>query len=167
MKAKTVILYASLALNVALLVLVAIPRSQDNLALAQATANVGTYSAVASKGGGSQQALFIANKVSGTMVIYQWQLGAQQNPIQLVGVRDLKVDLNERQLGNLMLIAADISDTRSAVFAIDTDSDRCGVYEYSRSDKRVNGVQLLDLRADLSSATGAATPPATAPRTSY
>jgi hypothetical protein len=158
MKAKPVALFASIALNAALLVLVAWPRTSSNTALAQQYGQVsGSFAAVSSKGGGNQDATWIAERVSGALVVYQYQLGATSNPILLVGTRDLKADLNERQIGNLMLIPANISDSRGVVYVLDTDSQRMAAYEYNRSDKTVSGIQRIDLRTDIQSAAGTAT----------
>ena len=158
MKSKSIVLYASVAVNAALLVLLAWPRDNGlNLAFAEGAAtNVGNLSAAVSRGGGEQDAVWIADRVSGRMVVYQYKLGEKVDPIQLAGGRDLRVDLDERQIGQLMIVPANISSTRAVVLVIDTDSERIAAYEYSRSNDLLEGIQKIDLRQDLGKGTPAA-----------
>lgn len=155
MKAKGMTLYASIALNAALLVLVAWPRTNDNTAFGQFGQITGSFAAVSTKGGGNQDVMFLAERASGALLAYQYQLGANVDPIILVGARNLKIDLDQRQLGNIMLVPCNVSDSRGVVFVIDTDSQRSAVYEYIRSDRAVNGIQRIDLRADIQRAVAA------------
>jgi hypothetical protein len=151
MKSKSFVLYASVALNAALLVLLAWPRGNDlNLALAQSVStNVGNLSAAVARGGGEQDAVWIADRVSGRMVIYQYELGETVDPIRLVGGVDLREGLDERQIGQLMLLPSAFSSSRATVYVIDTDSERAAIYYYDRSKGVVEGVQRIDLRQDL------------------
>ena len=149
MRGKSIILYVSLALNVILLVLAAWPVS------GQVPTSVGNYTAISAKGGGNQDALWLANRSTGKMVIYQYELGRQDNPVQVVGIRDLRADLEERQIGNLMLQTAGITGSTSVVFVIDTDSDRMVVYEYNRPNLTLTALQKIDLRADFAKKSGA------------
>jgi len=152
MKARPVALYASIAFNAALLVLVAWPRHDSNLAFGQYGLAGGSFAAVSAKGGGSQDATWIADRVSGALLVYQYSLGAQENPVSLVGSRDLRVDLEEKQIGNIMLIPASISDSRGLVYCLDMDSQHMVAYEFVRSTATVTGVQKIDLRADINEA---------------
>jgi hypothetical protein len=153
MKARPVALYASIAFNAALLVLVAWPRHDSNVAFGQYGLAGGSFAAVSAKGGGSQDATWIADRVSGALLVYQYSLGAQADPIALVGSRDLRVDLEEKQIGNIMLIPASISDSRGLVYCLDMDSQHMVAYEFNRSTTTVTGVQKIDLRADINTAT--------------
>jgi len=154
MKAKSTLLYVSLVLNAALLLVLAWPRPVENLAFGQVAAQIGAYAAVSAKGGGNQDALWIANRTSGRMLVLQYQLGVQDSPVEVVGVRDLRDDLNERQIGNLMLVTTDISASTAVVYVIDTDADKMAIYQYNRSNRAVDGIQRMDLREQL---TGTAT----------
>lgn len=145
MKAKGIILYASIGLNILLLALMVWPGGEGQ---AQVAAKVGNFTAVSAKGGGSQDALWVADRVSGRLTVYQYELGARDEPVRIVGTRNLRDDLEQRQIGNLMLISSDISSTRAAVYAIDTDSERMAIYEYNRSDLAIDGIQKRDLRED-------------------
>ncbi len=147
MKGKAV-LYASLALNVVLLVVLAVPRGADlNLAKAEAVSvNVGSLAATVSRGGGEQDAVWIADQVTGMMSVYQYDLSSQTDPVKLIATIDLRTGLQSRQLGPLMLLPSAISSNRAIVFAIDTNSQRSAIYYYDRSAGTVTGEQRIDLR---------------------
>jgi hypothetical protein len=162
MKAKSIALYASIAANVVLLVLAVWPKTDYNIALGQAASTAGNYTAVASKGDSDQDVVWLANKVTGQLVVFQYQLENQDEPIQVVGQRDLRTDLEERQVGNLLLVGSSISSMRSVVCVADTDSDKMVVYSYTRSNRLVEGVQRIDLRQYFSRQAVVPTP-ATAP----
>jgi len=151
MKAKRTVLYASLALNVALLVLLAWPSApQAQPLFAQVASRVGNYSAVSAQAGGSRDALWVADRVSGTVAVYRYEYGGDdQPPLMLMDRRDLNVDLEEAQVGNLMLISTAISSSRTVVCAIDTDSERMVVYEYDPGEEYVEVLQKNDLRVDM------------------
>jgi len=145
MKARSIALYASLAANVALLVLAVWPKTEYNIAFGQAASTAGNYCAVASGGYGDQDAVWIANRVTGQLVAFQYQLGTQNRPIQVVGQRDLRSDFEERQIGNLLLVGSTIANMSSAVFVVDTDSDKMVVYSYNRGAAAVEAIQQIDL----------------------
>jgi hypothetical protein len=167
MKRRTVALYASVALNVALLVLAGWPRNDANVVLGQTASVVGSYAAISAKGGGNQDALWLANRTTGKMVVFQYQLGSQNDPVQIVGIRNLLADLEERQIGNLMLISTDVSTSNAIAFAIDTDSNKMAVYEYNRPNRTVDGIQKIDLTEAFAGAVtdSSAQPPAALPLT--
>ena len=156
MKPRSIVLYLSLALNVVLLVLFIIPRD-DGLVFAATASSVGAYSGVSSLGGGNQDALWLANRQTGTLAVLQYRLGTSQNPVEVVGTRDLRSDLEVRNLGNLMLLETAVSSSSSVVFVIDTDYNRMAVYEYNRGEHIVNGIQKLDLTEVLGSGAAATT----------
>ncbi|MCD6405298.1 MAG: hypothetical protein J7M19_05695 [Planctomycetes bacterium] len=158
MKGKQVALYISVALNAALLVLLSVPGDENRLVLGQVSSNVGAYAAVSSEvSGGNQDALWLADRVSGMLVVYQQRIGTRdKKPFQMMDRRSLRDDLDERQVGNLMMLTAKISSSNSVVCVIDTDSERMAVYEFDRSDRRIKPVQYNNLRVDLGKA-GAST----------
>ena len=149
MRKNSIVLYASLALNVALLVLVAWPHNE--VVFGQVASTVGAYAAVSARSGaGVQDALWLANRTTGQLAIYMHVRDtASRKPIQLVETRDLRDDLDERQIGNLMLTATNVSDSRAIVFVIDTDSRRMVAYEYSHPNRTVTLLQQVDLTGTL------------------
>ncbi len=149
MKAKSLVLYLSIALNVALLVLAVRPATEYKIAYGQVAQNAGAYSAVSSQAGGSQHALWIADRVSGNLAVFQYELGVDESPFQVMDRRDLREDLQERTIGNIMMISANTSSSNSVVCVIDTDSERMAVYRYDRPNRRIEAVQRSDLRIDL------------------
>ncbi len=158
MKVKSTVLYLSVALNVALLVFLVLPRSADNLAFANVASIVGNYAAVTARSSSSAEALWLANRATGKLVIYQHQSGFQDNPVEIADTIDLTVDLDERQVGNLMLVATDISSSTSAVFVIDTDSEKMAVYQYDKPNRTVKGIQRMDLRTTFGRTTDTSAP---------
>ncbi len=154
MKGKQVALYISVALNAALLVLLSVPGDEHRLVLGQVASNVGAYAVVSSEvSGGNQDALWLADRVSGTLLVYQQRIGTRsERPFQIMARRNLRSDLRERQVGNLMLVTAKISSSNSVVCAIDTDSERMVVYEFDRNARRINLVQQNNLLVDLGKA---------------
>jgi hypothetical protein len=146
MRKSSVALCASVVLNIVLLVLLTWPGS---FVMGEVAAVVGNYAAVSANGGGSQDALWLANRAAGRLLIFQYKLGGKEDAVELVDSRDLRADLELRQLGNLMLVTAAISESRSNVYVIDTDADRMVVYNYDRSKGLVTLVQQTDLRAAL------------------
>jgi hypothetical protein len=144
MRKSSVALCASIVLNIVLLVLLTWP---GNFAMGEVAGVLGNYAAVSAKGGGSQDALWLANRAAGRLLVFQYKLGGREDAVELVDNRDLRADLELRQLGSLMLVSAAVSDSRSNVYVIDTDADRMVVYSYDRSKRLVTLIQQTDLRA--------------------
>ena len=102
MKSKSFVLYASLALNVALLVIAFRPGDADRLVLGQAVAKAGNYAAASSQSGSSRDAMWLADRVSGSLVVFDYALSsAADKPLQVAERRNLRQDLNVRQLGEI------------------------------------------------------------------
>ena len=152
MKTKQVVLYASMALNVALLVLVAWPR-QSNVVLGQVGVTAGTFAAASTKEGATTEATWIADSASGTLLVYDYDLTTRKVAVAMS--RNLRKDMEAAQLGNLMLVPSQISDTRGLMYVVDTSSQHMVVYEYSRANGFAGG-QQVDLGADLHPAAPAA-----------
>ncbi|MHC4713143.1 MAG: hypothetical protein ACYTAN_07715 [Planctomycetota bacterium] len=156
MKARSWTLYVSLALNVALLILVLRPASDDRMVFGQVAASGGNFAAAASQAGSSRDALWLADRVSGTLVVYDYTLGRDEAPLQWVERRNLRDDLELRQLSEIMVVPMNYSSSRSIVCVIDTASERMAVYSYDISNKRINAVQRNDLRIDFGKTQAAA-----------
>ncbi len=149
MKARSWTLYVSLALNVALLILILRPASDDRLVFGQVAASGGNFAAASSQAAGSRDALWLADKVSGTLVVFDYTLGNSEAPLQWVERRNLKDDLELRQLSEIMIVPMNYSSSRSIVCVIDAASERMAVYSYDANNKRIETVQRNDLRIDL------------------
>lgn len=149
MKRKSLALYASVMFNAVLLVLVIWPADSDRFVLGQVASNVGPYAAVSSQMSSSRDTLWLADRVSGMLIVFDYDQGDDERPLQASGTRDLREDLIQRQVGNLMLISTNTSSSRSIVCVIDTDSEKMAVYTYDRGDRRIEPVQRVDLRVAL------------------
>ena len=149
MKRKSIALYASVIFNAVLLVLVIWPADSDRFVLGQVASNVGPYAAVSSRMSSSRDTLWLADRVSSTLVVFDYDQSDDQRPLQVAGTRNLREDLVQRQVGNLMLISSNTSSSRSIVCVVDTDSEKMAVYTYDRGDRRIEPVQRVDLRIAL------------------
>jgi len=160
MKTKSFALYVSAALNVALIVLVLWPAAgPDRFAIGQVAASAGAYSAAAVQTGSSRDSLWVADKASGILAVFDYSLSSKDpQPLQVGDRRNLNEDMELRQLGNLMVVPMKRSSTRSLVCVIDTDSERMVVYSYDLNDRVVEVIQRNDMRVTLGKVP--ATPPA-------
>lgn len=151
MKTRSTALYVSVALNAVLVAAVVfLPRTRYDVAFGQVAESSGAYSAVSTKsGGGSRDVLWMADRASGRLAAYQYVLSSRaESPLQRMDVRDLRQDLLEAQVGNLLLISVGISSSNSLVCVIDTDSEKMAVYEFDPSSDTIQGIQQTDLRVD-------------------
>ena len=140
MKGKSIVFYASIALNVILLAFVAIPQAQDRFAFGQVSSSAGALAAATSMATSSMDVFWLADRVSGTLVAYDYDQGDDEQPLQWTQRRNLKEDLEQRGIGPLMLVPMRTSSTRSALMVIDTDSERMAVYAYNFQDHTIEPV---------------------------
>lgn len=149
MKGKSIVFYVSIALNVILLAFLAIPQAQDRFAFGQVSSSAGALAAATSQASSSRDVLWLADRVSGTLVAYDYSTTNDERPLQWAERRSLREDLQQRSLGPLMLVPMRTSSSRSAVMVIDSDSERMAVYRYDLQDRAIIPVQRNDLRVDL------------------
>lgn len=152
MKGKSIVFYASIALNVILLAFLAIPQAQDRFAFGQVSSNVGALAAATSMATSSRDVFWLADRVSGTLIAYDYDQGDDEQPLQWAQRRSLREDLEQRGIGPLMLLPMRTSSSHSAVMVIDTDSERMVVYTYNLQDRAIIPIQKNDLRVDLGKA---------------
>ena len=152
MKGKSFAFYVSVAFNVALLVLVLWPGGWERTAQAQVAARSGNLVAASIQAGSSRDALWVADRASGRLLVFDFELNAKGDPLQVGAARDLRADLETRQLGNLMMVPMKISSSRSAVVVIDSDAQRMGVYTYDLNKRIITPLQGTDLRAHFTAA---------------
>ncbi len=150
MKAKSWALYASVAFNVVLAILLCRPGGEERFVFGQVTASGGNYAVAASPAGGSRDALWLVDKASGTLVVFDYTIGSGEDvPLQSVEKRNLRDDLQIRQLSEILMVPVNYSSSRSVICVIDTASERMAVYRYDQNYRRIETVQRNDLRIDL------------------
>ena len=150
MKLPKAVLYMSLALNIALLIIAVQPKTEYNVALGQTTAQGGKYAAASYKVGGSRDALWVAERDSARLLLFQYETSSSSELVMpLQASRDLRADLEQQRVGNLIMLTPSISSSRSLLCVIDTDSGRMVLYEYNTSNNIIELLQQTDLSAAL------------------
>ena len=149
MKVKSTAFYASVVLNVLLLAFLAAPQARDRFAFGQVSSSVGAFAAASSQSSSSRDAFWLADRVSGTLVAYDYDTTRDEMPLAWAQRRSLREDLQQRNLGPLMIVPMRTTSNRSAVMVIDTDSERMAVYTYDPQDRAIVPIQRNDLREDL------------------
>ncbi len=152
MKTRSLALYGSIALNALLVALLLIPGQDSRYAFGEVSASQGALAAASSQISSSRDAFWLADRVSGTLVVYDYPPTVGDVPLERVERRNLREDLQQRALGPLMIVPMRTSSTRSVVMVIDTDSERMAVYSYDVSNRVINAVQRNDLRVDFGTA---------------
>jgi hypothetical protein len=152
MKAKNIVVAASILLNVALIVYLATGHTPDVILNAPAYGQnravsgggyVGTTALMAS----NRQALYLIDNTEKRMILYGFPSG-RGAALDGLASRDLRIDFGPNLAGDLMVLPGEITSGVEAVYVIDPVGKKLVVYSFRGTGKEIELMAQRDLSKD-------------------
>ena len=144
---KSMVVVASVALNVGLVVYLVTGTGPDMAFAQNRTVSGGGYVITTANITSSRMALYVIDNTEKRLIVYAFPPARGQN-IEGIASRDLRKDFGENLAGELLMVPGVIEGNSDAVYVIDPVGKKMNIYNCRGTGKTVDLIGQRDLGKD-------------------